>query len=152
MYTLIVVDMQYKFVAARNKNAQKACKKAIKEAIKNKSPIVFLEFVDYGETLPALTKLTKNYQKAFHVSKKDWDGSKESLTVLTDNKINHTNFKVCGVYTDCCVAATAKGLVDRHPTSKVEVLSSACWATDEHLHSDGLNSMNDYKKRIRLVK
>jgi len=152
MYTLVVVDMQHKFFAARNLNTQKACKKAITKAIKNKSPIVFLEFVNYGPTLPSLTKLTRDYPKAFHVSKNEWDGSSESLKALTDNKIESSKFKVCGIYTDCCVAATARGLVDKRPTSKVEVLASACWAIDDSFHKCGLDQMSGYKKRIRLVK
>jgi len=152
MYTLIVVDMQHEFFAARNPKTQEACKKAIKNAIKSKAPIVFLEYVDHGPTLPNLSKLTRNYSKAFHVSKTEWDGSAESLQVLTANKIERSKFKVCGVYTDCCVAATARGLVDRRPGSKVEVLSPACWAVDQSFHYEGLSLMAGYKNRIRIIK
>ena len=113
---------------------------------------MFLEYVDHGPTLPGLTKLTRNYSKAFHVSKTEWDGSSESLTALTNNKIESSRFRVCGVYTDCCVAATAQGLVDKHSTSKVEVLTSACWATNDSYHKNGLKQMSGYKNRIRLVK
>lgn len=151
MYTLIVVDMQYEFFAARNEKTQAACKKAIAKAIKSKSPIVFLEYEDHGPTLPSLTKLTRNYSKAFHVSKSEWDGSSESLSTLVDNKITSSKFRICGVYTDCCVAATAIGLADKSP-SKIEVLQKACWATDEYFHSEGLHKMSGYKNRIRIIK
>jgi nicotinamidase-related amidase len=151
MYTLVVVDMQDEFVASRNKRVQEACKKAIKRAIRNKSPIVFLEYVGYGPTLPSLTKLTRNYPKVFHASKNDWDGSRESLKALTRNKIEHSKFKICGVYTDCCVAATANGLIDKCPAFKVEVLSKACWATDSKYHKNGLAKMSGYNKRIRII-
>lgn len=152
MYTLVVVDMQEKFVAARNEKTQKACKTAIRKAIKHKSPIVFLEFVNYGPTLPSLTKLTRNYPKVFHVSKSEWDGSRESLKILTDNKITSSKFKVCGVYTDCCVAATAMGLVDKSSSAKIEVIGNACWASNDEYHSDGLKKMSGYKNRIRVYK
>lgn len=152
MYTLVVVDMQYEFFAARNEKTQKACKDAIKKAIKNKSPIVFLEYVDYGPTLPSLTKLTRNYSKVFHVSKSEWDGSSESLKVLTDNKITSSKFRVCGVYTDCCVAATAIGLAEKSPSSKIEVLEKACWASSDIYHENGLKKMSSHKNRIRVIK
>jgi nicotinamidase-related amidase len=152
MYTLVVVDMQYEFFAARNEKTQAACKKAIAKAIKSKYPIVFLEYVDRGPTLPSLTKLTRNYSKAFHVSKSEWDGSSETLRVLTNNKISSSKFKICGVYTECCVSATAIGLADRLSSSKIEVLEKACWATNEYLHSEGLHKMSSYKNRIRVVK
>jgi nicotinamidase-related amidase len=151
MYTLVVVDMQPEFIAARDKKVQLHCKRAIAKAIKQRASIVFVEFVDHGDTLPCLTKLTRGYDKVYHVSKDEWDGSQQSLAVIRQNKLSGKRFVVCGVYTDCCVNATVGGLVRSVPDSRIKVLRNACGATDERMHADGLRTMNRHRN-VRLVK
>ena len=152
MYTLVVVDMQDKFVASRASLVQESCKKAVAKAIKQKAHIVFVEFENYGPTLPKLTKLTRNYKNVSYVSKRDWDGSSQTIEALTKLGIEHRTFKVCGVYTECCVSATARGLADRIADAKVEVIRSACWSTNMEDHKYGLQQMNGYKKKVRFAR
>jgi nicotinamidase-related amidase len=152
MYTLVVVDMQDKFVASRAPKVQEACKRAVAKAIQQRATIVFVEFDNYGPTIPKLTKLTKGYPNVMHVSKGDWDGSSQALKALKDRGVEYRKFKVCGVYTECCVAATAKGIADRVANSRVEVIRSACWSSNMDDHQYGLKQMNGYKQKVRFAR
>lgn len=126
MYTLVVVDMQAAFHAALFPKVQESCKQAIRKAIRNRADIVFVEFMNQGPTLPCLTDLTKKYDRVFHVLKKSQDGSAETLAAVKKNNLHHKKFRVCGVYTDCCVKATLDGLHKLAPLSQLELLHKAC--------------------------
>lgn len=140
-YTLLIIDMQKKFYAARDKNVQESCKKYILRAIKNRASIIFIEFSNHGPTIPCLTRLVKNYDKVFFTTKNEWDGSKHSLTVMNNYKLNKNKLRVCGVFTDCCVLATVQGLVKKSPTSKIEIISSACGGISPISHNRSIAKM-----------
>lgn len=131
MYTLVVVDMQAKFPRSLEGDTLLHCKRAVQKAIKNKADIVFLEFSNYGPTLPALTKLTKNYKRAYHATKGEWDGSMQTLHLANEFGLNTNKFRVCGVYTECCVEATLDGLRAKKPLAKMEFLHKACGASHD---------------------
>lgn len=150
MYTLVVVDMQDGFVAARGKKVQDQTKRAIKNAMKDRASIIFVEFAGQGPTYPCLTQLTKTYDKVHTVVKQGWDGSRESMEVIKKFKLSSKRFKVCGVYTECCVDATVQGLASAIPTSKIKVLEKACWSTDNTDHQRGLSSMLSLKN-VKVV-
>lgn len=145
MYSLVVVDMQAKFHAALDKKVQEHCKKAIRRAIKSRAAIIFVEYVDHGPTLPCLTNLTKNYHRVFHTSKDDWDGSRHTLKVAENHSLPLFKIKVCGVYTDCCVHATVRGLSQKKPFSKIEILKEACGATNATAQDTGIKRMLELK-------
>jgi len=141
MYTLVVVDMQAKFPASLDTRVQNNCKRAIRNAIKNKAAIIFLEYVDYGPTLPCLTDLVKGYSNVHHATKSDWDGSPHSNVLIKKHGLPNNKFKVCGVYTECCVAATVIGLSRTYNDSKINLLSKACGSTCDAHHQRGIRDM-----------
>src|SRR5271167_52729 len=99
--TLVVIDMQEVFAAARKNSVQKSCIREIKKAIRDRAPIVFVEYDGYDPTLPALTSVVKqaNYTKAYHVRKRHNDGGKEIAQFLTKKHLPKLNMRVCGVNT-----------------------------------------------------
>jgi len=140
-YTLVVVDMQAQFPDSMDKRVQENCKRAIRKAVKDKAAIIFLEYDDYGPTLPCLTSLAKKYKKAYHAVKCEWDGSPQSLNLIKKYKLADSHFKVCGVYTECCVQATVYGLSNKFPKSKINLLGGACNSWSETSHKNGLDMM-----------
>ena len=141
MYTLVVVDMQAKFPDSLGKRVQDNCKRAIRKAVKNKAAIIFVEYSNYGPTLPSLTKLAKDYKKVYHTTKSAWDGSAHAIKLVTKHNLVGTRFKVCGVYTDCCVQARVEGLSKLRPTSKINLLSKACASSNLRSHNNGVTAM-----------
>lgn len=151
MYTLVVVDMQAKFDASLEHKVQEHCKRAIAKAVKNKAAIVFVEFAHYGPTLPNLTKVTRGYDKVYHATKRDWDGSSQVLELVKKHNLFANKFRVCGVYTECCVQATVEGLHQETKHAKIQLIESACNSSDGHYQRKGLNAMRKLN-RVRLVK
>jgi len=141
MYTLVVVDMQAMFPDSLGKRVQDNCKRAIRKAVKNKAAIIFVEYKGYGPTLPCLTKLAKDYKKVYHTIKDKWDGSVQSINLVTKHNLVGSKFKVCGVYTDCCVQATVEGLSKLRPASKINLLSKACASSNSRSHNNGVIAM-----------
>lgn len=150
MYTLVVVDMQAKFPRSLEGNTLLHCKRAVQKAIKNKADIVFLEFKNYGPTIPSLVKLTKGYKRAYHAEKGEWDGSMQTMHLAKEYSLNTKKFRVCGVYTECCVDATLQGLREKNKTSKFELLHKACGATSD---SEQKRIIGEAKKQqnVRVV-
>jgi nicotinamidase-related amidase len=141
MYTLVVVDMQAKFPDSLGRRVQENCKRAIRKAVKSKAAIIFVEYSNYGPTLPCLTKLVKKYKRVFHTIKNQWDGSTNVSDLLRTNNLVASKIKVCGVYTDCCVKATVEGLSNKHSQSRIELLSKACASTNDYNHDSGVKRM-----------
>lgn len=150
MYTLVVVDMQAKFPRSLQGDTLLHCKRAVRKAIKNRAAIVFLEFSGHGPTLPALTKLTKGYDRVYHATKSDWDGSMQTLYLAKTHRLNTSKFRVCGVYTECCVDATLQGLRAKKPKAKMEMLHKACGATAAS-EQKRIIEANRKLKNVRIV-
>lgn len=148
MYTLVVVDMQAKFPRSLEGTTLLHCKRAVQKAIKNRADIVFLEFNNYGPTLPALTKLTQGYDRVFHASKGDWDGSPQTLLLAKQHNLRTNKFRVCGVYTECCVDATLEGLRKKKPLAKIELIHKACGAT----HNDEQKRIVEKNRKLKNVR
>lgn len=145
-YTLVVVDMQFSFSASRNPKTIRNCEKQILQAMKNKCPIIFLEFKDYGPTLPELATLVESYNKAYFLTKSENDGSEEVLELLKKKRLPRRTFKVCGVNTDFCVLETVSGLLCRFKRSNIAVIKSAC--NTIYSNRDGFQSMKSFSKRV----
>lgn len=124
--TLVVVDMQPHFDAARNPNVVASVTREIIKTILSDGSVIFLEYEGCGPTIPALFDLTKGYRKRSRIQKPDDDGSKEVKSCLKRREFDDNYIRVCGVNAECCVYSTIEGLLKRLPTSKVEVVKDAC--------------------------
>lgn len=150
MYTLVVVDMQYEFKAALDSNVQNHCSNAITKAVLDRASVVYLEYIDQGETLKCLSSITRFYDRAHYITKIDWDGADEALQVVKQFKLASKRFKICGVYSECCVHDTVRGLTQLAPTAKIEVIKDACWSTNIKDHTRGIEKMSKFKN-VKVV-
>ncbi len=146
MYTLVVVDMQPGFNSAHGKRVRANCLREVRKAVALNAHIIFLEFAGYEATHPELTD--KLHARAVVLEKHDDDGSKEVEQEVRLNKRPST-FKVCGINTDCCVAATVRGLTARFPMSTIEVVADACDSDWYHLR--GIEDMKSLKDNVTIT-
>jgi nicotinamidase-related amidase len=140
-YSLLLIDMQYYFEASRGARVQKACIREIKRAIRERATIIFVEFVGYGPTLPALTDIVKEakYKKAHTIIKSVDDGSYEITQFLTKRHLPKMNLRVCGVNTEYCVNATVRGINNKLANTNIHIVADACNSNGSH--SYGLQRM-----------
>jgi nicotinamidase-related amidase len=143
-YTLCVIDMQDTFAASRGDKVRKACIREIKAAIKNQATVLFVEFENYGPTIPLLTDIVKNakYRKVHTVIKQRNGGGDVVADYLRQKHLTRANLRVCGVNTNYCVLATVQGMNEHLKYSNLHVVADAC-ATDcgETYHEYGLETM-----------
>ncbi len=129
-YTLVVIDMQQGFPAARDAVLQQNVYQEICAAKASGCAIVFLEFVsvypDYGTTFRMLAELVNGYARSTVVTKSDDDGSKQVIEACHQGSYTMKKFRLVGVNIDMCVLATAKGLVAELPQGRVVVVKEAC--------------------------
>ena len=154
---LVVVDMQDEFLEAFNfYNKQYLvdnCAKLIKNCIENNDPVIFLEWHDiftdyYGSTISELTSLIKNY----YTAKKDRnDGSEKILNIVEHHMLKADIIKVCGIYTNYCVAETVTGLINKFCDSEVIVYADACGTTSNGSHLRGIDLMRCGGARIEGI-
>lgn len=144
-YSIAIIDMQKKFFASSNKDTLKACRAAIRQAIKDNAHIIFVEYEGYGRTLYTLTSIAKNYANKSVVIKSQDDGSEDIKKTIDHLKLPHRLIKVVGVNTDCCVYHTIAGLFDayreydQHSKIKIQVIEKACNST--WYHEKGINNL-----------
>jgi nicotinamidase-related amidase len=141
-YSLILIDLQPIFSAAAKPSVQRACIREIKKAIKDRAPIVFVEFNGYEPTLPLLTEVVKqaNYKKAYHVVKYGNDGGYEISQFLTKKHLPKMNMRVGGVNSNFCVKETVQGLKNYIPGANIHVVADACNCAYGS-HKTGLQAM-----------
>ena len=135
-YTLVVVDMQYRFRASRNKRVRDNCIREVKLAMKRQSDIILLEYIGFGKTLPSIKNAISSYPKAIVVRKGDDDGSKEVAKAIKSYKLSR-KLRVVGVNTDCCVYQTTSSLSLKHHFS-IDVITKACNSACLGDHRHGL--------------
>jgi hypothetical protein len=140
-YTLVVVDMQATFKAANNKRVRENCKQEIIKAMDSKAPIIFVEYIGQGPTIPSLVKLTDDYDRVFIIRKNDDDGSREVRKTIKNNKLPSRKIKVAGVNTDCCVLETVCGLNNSMKQTKIEINNKSCNSFSRYDHKNGLDFM-----------
>jgi nicotinamidase-related amidase len=127
-YTLVVVDMQSTFAAANRPNVVIAVAREMFRAMKDKAPIILLEYQHCDPTHRGFLDILKGHKEKIRLKKPNDDGSAEVVKTLKDKDWPSVKIRVCGVNTDCCVLATVKGLLKKLPKSKVELVKSACGA------------------------
>lgn len=141
-YTLCVIDMQATFEAANNKRVRENCKREILQAMESNAPIIFVEYIGQGPTIPSLVKLTDDYDRVFITRKGDDNGSREVRKTIKDNKLPSRRIKVVGVNTDCCVLKTVYGLNRLMKQTKIEINPKACNSFSPSCHKNGLDYMS----------
>ena len=134
--TLVIVDMQPKFVAANTPRVIVGVTREILEAKQRKSGIIFLEYnptCEMGRTHEGLFSLIRGYPHKSRVTKNEDDGSLSVVQAIRRRGFANRTLRVCGVNTDCCVYETIKGLLGRLERSRIEVVKDACdseWIKD----------------------
>jgi nicotinamidase-related amidase len=115
MKTLIVVDMQPAYVYEEGFNDKilvENVKTLLKEFIGNCWPIIIVEYEQAGKTVAPVMSCLKDYSNVFFVEKDNLDGSKQVLDIIEKFNLPQS-LNVCGVYSDQCVKATMRGLVEK---------------------------------------
>lgn len=124
--TLVVVDMQPIFPAARKPDVVVGVTKQVLHAMQNNWSIIFLEYKGSGPTHEGLLKLTKGYDRKARIRKTKDDGSQAIVRTLKRRRdFSEENFVVCGVNIDCCVWDTVSGLLNKLP-AHIRVVKDAC--------------------------
>lgn len=149
--TLVVVDLQPHFVRGCENPFLVA--NVAREVIMAKHKgwaIVLLEVEPLllGDTLPAINRLLSGdsvYARARRRVKSGEDGSDEVIEVCRENDFSLTNFRVVGVYSDCCVEQTAVSLVEKLAGAQVRVVKRACSTNFEEK-----TGWEVFRKRARL--
>lgn len=143
---LIVVDVQKGFLITKNDiDAKDYSARLVEGAVRDKVPIIFVEYQGFGRTHKDLVKFTKKYTKKLHIKKGTNDGSNEVLQACKKLGIRPSHFVVCGVYFRFCVKATVKGLLKK---SKADI-TVVEEATD---YMPGCRRLYKKMKRVRLFK
>lgn len=147
-YTLVVIDMQSYFTSAHNRKTLKSVKSLISQAMKDRQPIILVEYSDCGSSMPSLYRLTEHYSYLYVIRKQQDDGSAEISRLIRGMKLPATNIKVCGVNTDCCVYESVMGLKRRMRNTNFEIVENACWSTYDHN-----GAINEFKntKNVMVV-
>lgn len=127
-YTLLIIDMQEGYSAAKDDTLIKNVLEEIKEAKRNDAAILFVAMDDgVGPFIGPIWDAAYDYQYYVEVKKRDTDGSREVIAALKKYRfLNKNRIKVGGVYTDVCVADTVNNLAVKLPDADIEVLSHCC--------------------------
>jgi hypothetical protein len=103
--------------------------KHVQAAIRANAPIIVVEYAGCGLTHPDIMDVLKNYKNFTTVRKPGWDGSfqvrqslKKKWKITTPIPV-----KICGIYSDCCVRATANSLA--LAGYDVKVIEEACYSS-----------------------
>jgi len=104
-YSLVIIDMQRGFLAARQPSLKEPILREIALARKYNRQIVVAHFAGYGRTNDYILKALKGYTNKVFVRKTTDDGSDEVVKVLQNN-----NVRICGVQSSVCVFETAYSL------------------------------------------
>lgn len=126
---LIIVDMQKNYPHSFIPRLVGKVVKHVQTAIRANAPIIVVEYAGKGPTHPDIREVLKNYKNCTTVQKPSWDGSnqvRQSLEKKWGMK-DPVPVKICGLYTDCCVKATANSLAYAGYT--VKIIEEACHST-----------------------
>lgn len=124
---LVVIDVQEDYYDVRNyPKFVRNVLKHIEKAIENKAPIIVLSYKNQGVNHRDIVRLLENYDNCSFYIKNKSDGSSFVIRSLKKNHnvVASATVRLCGLKTGDCVAATARGLVDKG--FKVRVIEEAC--------------------------
>lgn len=112
-YCLCVVDMQVEFNAANNTSNIRVVNEAIRTAISENQPIIFLCYKNMGKILPQISNLVRQY-KHWVIEKSEDDGAKELNSIMKSLFLDKLPIRLCGVSYEFCVAKTYRSLVGKY--------------------------------------
>lgn len=142
-YTLVIIDMQSSFVAARHPGVQNECKSLIKRAMKDNAPIIFVELISHGRTMECLFELADHYEHVYVARKQNESGADEVDMIITSNDLPWESLVVCGVNTDMCVSETVLTLaIDFN--YKISLAHKACNAESSDEHENGIEYLSKH--------
>lgn len=126
--TLVVIDMQKRFMAANDPDTITNVCELVQEAMDNRDGIVVLEFVNRppSPTHAEIMTLLHGYPKYRVMQKSKNDGSPQVLEAVNLHGYDETVFRVCGVNARACVRETVLGLTQIFPFAEVEIIAKAC--------------------------
>lgn len=145
-YALVIIDMQWNFPSSRDARLQTNIIRQIRLAKKKNYPIICLEYIGDGRTIPKIRKELEDYKNKFFFRKNWDDGSDKILSIK--NKLP-SKFRVCGVNTDACVFETVVNLSDEL-CCKIEVLSKSCNSLTKNRHYEGLEMLKNIKNVVLI--
>jgi nicotinamidase-related amidase len=114
-YSLIVVDAQYIFTAARR--CWRQIKQQIIQANHDNAPVIFVQFIggcsvmDDGKQSLTMPELIRTANDKYIVNKELCDGGKELFEFFEKNSILPRNLKFCGVEFTVCVKQTIASMM-----------------------------------------
>lgn len=124
-YTLVVIDMQTAYEVARPIIGEVIA--LIEQAKRDQAPIVIVEYNGSGPTYLEILRATESYMPSCRIAKKGFGGGQEVLAACQERGYPTSEFRVCGVYSDCCVQATCEQIAEAvNNLAKIEVYRRAC--------------------------
>lgn len=137
---LVIIDMQSGFLTSISQDDTlklvKAIQKQIRLAKKRKAPVFVVELWAklHGPTIETITQMLKNYERTHICEKQGSDGSLYILALSETLQINPSKFRVCGVFSTACVAATVDGLIGKGKRVEVDTDSTATTHPDSQAY------------------
>ena len=122
-YTLVVVDMQPRFEAAKIRRCIDNVLAEIAVAKSEGAAIVVLEYRGFGPSNRRITQAVRSYERGYF-QEKCWDDGSREVFQMCETYHLPRNFRVVGVNYGACVKSTAIGLRERKHT--VVVVKKAC--------------------------
>lgn len=123
--TLVIIDMQPRFVTANIPRVVLACRREVEKAIDKNNAVVLVEYANSGETLPEIAVLLKGYHRYTKLTKWSDDGGFEICRRIREKEFPDKNILICGVNINACVGATVRTLRRRLPDSKLSIVANA---------------------------
>jgi nicotinamidase-related amidase len=151
-YTLICVDVQPKFPVKPEQDFVPNVCREVALAMERQANIIFLEYENFGETLPEVKQLVNQnrYQRIYYGVKKERDGSVWVRKAVQERAFFSEWFVFVGAYTGQCVYETVKGINSWFPRSRIEVVADACRDTGNSWHTNGLKELKKLNNVVIL--
>jgi nicotinamidase-related amidase len=123
-YTLVIIDMQPYFSAAKNNRPLIAkIKQEIAKARRLNNHVMFVWYETCGKVTKSLRRAVAGYSNVSYVSKSEMDGGTEVLEALPAK----THLRCCGVNTDQCVYETVTTIAGQYPSQyRIELIAKGC--------------------------
>lgn len=123
---LVIVDMQPHFPAARDESTINGCLMQIGLWRERGWPIVVLEYEGCGPTDARIDAALAGYDNFRRLTKPRDDGSAEVLKGCRSLDFAPDLFRICGVNINACVQSTVRGLMEKSPAVRLEIVTDAC--------------------------
>ncbi len=153
MATLIVIDMQNRFLNYRHKDLIDRIINLVNVAKENKDNIILVEYGCRWEpekpaqrTVKKIQEAVKGYNKLYRVKKFDDAGGDKVIECMNEQHL-HGPIIACGVNTSCCVKETVEELVNDFGMT-VTVVANCCkdvFDNSEYSHFTAHGTFNTHE-------